>query len=426
MDIEATCQNILDLNWQEKFTIPAPGLYPFQWNWDSGFIALGNAYNYPERALLEIETLFSGQWKNGFLPHILFHNFESKQSYFPSASYWDSSVSEYASTQIKSTGITQPPVHGFVLGHMLKNGLDRKRIADLFDKIINYHKYLYNCRNYKDTGLVAIWHNWESGMDNSVVWDDIFNRIPKENYIDIQFQRKDVHEVENSSETRPEDNDYKRYLFLLNELKKNKYDKVPENYPFQVLCPVFNTILIKSNQSLIKVGKELNKDTLWIEHQLEKSLNNFDNYFWNSKDELYYPYDINIGKQVCKHYIGNFIPVFAQIPEINQVHKLMKKWNTEKGLTLFPSVSPEEKGFQRKNYWRGPVWVNMNWMIWKGLAAYGLNDQAIKLKKDTITMVKNHGVYEYFDPFSNTFNDPGYGGSDFSWTAALIIDMIKN
>ena len=35
---------ILNDNWRDGFTIPCEGLYPFQWKWDSGFIAIGLAH----------------------------------------------------------------------------------------------------------------------------------------------------------------------------------------------------------------------------------------------------------------------------------------------------------------------------------------------------------------------------------------------
>jgi len=36
--------SILANNWTGEFTKPAPHLYPHQWNWDSGFVALGYSH----------------------------------------------------------------------------------------------------------------------------------------------------------------------------------------------------------------------------------------------------------------------------------------------------------------------------------------------------------------------------------------------
>ena len=38
-----------------------------------------------------------------------------------------------------------------------------------------------------------------------------------------------------------------------------------------------------------------------------------------------------------------------------------------------------------------------------------------------IDLVKEHGFYEYFNPLTGD----GLGANDFSWTAALLIDLIS-
>ncbi|NNE01883.1 MAG: glycoside hydrolase, partial [Eudoraea sp.] len=105
-------KEVLEKNWQDGFTIPCEGLYPFQWNWDSGFIALGWAHIDMDKAKSELRYLLSGQWSNGFLPHIIFHN--ESETYFPGPEVHKSSLSPFAS-KLKTSGITQPPVLGFVL-----------------------------------------------------------------------------------------------------------------------------------------------------------------------------------------------------------------------------------------------------------------------------------------------------------------------
>jgi hypothetical protein len=64
--------DILRANDRGGYTVPTAGLYPYQWNWDSAFVALGFMTFDIDRAWREIETLFEGQWADGFLPHIVF------------------------------------------------------------------------------------------------------------------------------------------------------------------------------------------------------------------------------------------------------------------------------------------------------------------------------------------------------------------
>ena len=107
-------QDILNENFQEGgYTIPSKKLYPFQWKWDSGFIALGYAHFDMSKAKKEIETLLNAQWSNGFIPHIVFH--VDSNTYFPGPEFHKSTLNPSASKKFSSTGMTQPPVIGFVL-----------------------------------------------------------------------------------------------------------------------------------------------------------------------------------------------------------------------------------------------------------------------------------------------------------------------
>jgi hypothetical protein len=45
------CEEVLDNNWNGSFTIPSATLYPHQWSWDAGFIAIGNSYKNTELAI---------------------------------------------------------------------------------------------------------------------------------------------------------------------------------------------------------------------------------------------------------------------------------------------------------------------------------------------------------------------------------------
>ena len=109
-ELEKDAIQILKNNWKDGFSIPCEGLYPFQWKWDSGFIAIGFAHFDMQKAKHEIETLLNAQWDNGFIPHIVFHN--ESDSYFPGQDYHQSYLHPKASKKYKSTGTTQPPVTG--------------------------------------------------------------------------------------------------------------------------------------------------------------------------------------------------------------------------------------------------------------------------------------------------------------------------
>ena len=87
-----------------------------------------------------------------------------------------------------------------------------------------------------------------------------------------------------------------------------------------------------------------------------------------------------------------------------------------------PSLDPMHKYFESKRYWRGPVWSIMNYIIAIGLEEINEIELAHKIKNDTIQLVITNGMAEYFDPMTGE----GLGGKDFSWTAAIHLELLKN
>ena len=117
-DIIEKAKLVLDRNWLGRSTKPAPHLYPHQWNWDSGFIAVGYARYDQIRAQQELTTLFEAQWANGMLPQIVF-NPTALGGYFPESDFWQAERSPHYPPNALTSGITMPPVHAIAARHVL-------------------------------------------------------------------------------------------------------------------------------------------------------------------------------------------------------------------------------------------------------------------------------------------------------------------
>ena len=129
-DISLDARKILLINDKGNYTIPTDGLYPFQWNWDSAFAAYGFAQFDIPRAWKELETLFSAQWINGMVPHIIYHQVDD--SYFPGPNIWK------GIGPIPSSGITQPPVVASLMKKIWELDTDygNDQIRLLFPKVL--------------------------------------------------------------------------------------------------------------------------------------------------------------------------------------------------------------------------------------------------------------------------------------------------
>ena len=98
---------IIKMNDRGGYTVPTNRLYPYQWNWDSGFTALGIWHFNKWRAWLEIMVLLEAQWDDGMVPHIVFRHHDP--DYFPGPDIWQSN------TEPSTSGHSQPPVLASVI-----------------------------------------------------------------------------------------------------------------------------------------------------------------------------------------------------------------------------------------------------------------------------------------------------------------------
>ena len=86
------------------------------------------------------------------------------------------------------------------------------------------------------------------------------------------------------------------------------------------------------------------------------------------------------------------------------------------------TTAQTEPTWEPRRYWRGPVWVIMNWLILEGLLRYGFNDLAALIREDTMGLIESAGFREYYDPRDAS----GCGSTEFSWSAALAIELMRD
>lgn len=378
--------------------------------------------------------LFKGQWKNGMLPHIVFGE-EKDAQYFPGPDFWQTENVLQSPDNQRTSGIAQPPVHGFVLLEMYEIAEDKERaksfLKELYPKVLALHKYLYENRDPNEEGLVYIQHPWESGTDNSPTWDDALSRIDISKIDLPKYTRKDLQNPE-AARHRPTDLDYDRYVHLVDIFRKNQYDDkaIFEQSPFLVQDPLFNAILAKSNEALIEIGGMLGEDVSEIVGWNELTLYSMNEKLWDEEWGIYNAYDLRNGRVIPCETNSGILPLFGGVPTQDQAELMLNLLNheafsgSEKTPTrLCPTYSLLTDDLDFEKYWRGPIWVNMNWMLYHGLKRFDFEAAAEKVKEHTLELLSEYGFYEYFDPRKNTEKN-GYGTNQFSWSAALCIDLL--
>ena len=411
-EMAETAIDVLRENDRGSYTVPTKGLYPFQWNWDSCFTALGQSHYDIDRAWTEIETLFAHQWDDGMVPHMVFH--EPAPTYFPGPDVWGTGRS------IPTSGITQPPIAGFAVNQLYRRSGNIERARALLEKLDRYHSWFYRTRDPFNEGLVAVIHPWES-RDNTVDWDESFERVPTDGV--APYERNDLKHADPA--TRPTKAQYDRYLWLVQHFRALDWNagKTHNASPFQIVDPGFNAILIRACLETAALAEALREAEIAERNRgyALKALPALDR-LWNEARGMYLPLDRVTGKAVDSPSIGGLLPVFAPIPGPRAAALAATIRDIGRRVRfLVPSHDPRDDRFDVKRYWRGPVWLVCNYLIADGLAAAGESALAGQIIEHSLVLITQSGFAEYYDP-----NDGSpLGGGRFSWTAAMVLEFLE-
>ncbi|GHO45990.1 amylo-alpha-1,6-glucosidase [Ktedonospora formicarum] len=420
---------VLQGNWTGSFTRPGSILYHHQWSWDSAFIAMGYIHYDQDRAEQELRTLFEGQWSNGMLPHMIFN--PQANNYQESLQFWEVERYPYAPRDRQTSGLIQLPIHATAILHMYHHAQNttqaRAFLAEMFSHLKAWHTYLYQERDAQGEGLVYIQHPWES-LDNSPVWDSILQRMHLQVNEIPAYQRVDTQLV--NAEDRPTKMEYDRYAYLVKLFAARDYneEQIRRDCPFLVQDVLFNALLCQSNKDLAEIASILNEDPTPFLHWAELTAQAINQKMWDDEHGIYLDFDLVENKQIDAYSVAGFVPLFAGIPDQARAQRMYTYLNSDSFSPLggeayaIPSYDRNTSEFSPNRYWRGPVWINMNWLLSHGLRRYGYHEYAQRLRQTIIDLPQRHGFFEYYNPF----NGEGHGTDQFSWTASLLLDVLHN
>lgn len=183
-------------------------------------------------------------------------------------------------------------------------------------------------------------------------------------------------------------------------------------------------------------------------------------YCWDEKDGMYYSCDLNLlpytgkpqyifgtmmtlHKGAPRHWscliqrIGcwsGFMTLWAGIATPEQAKRMVKEnlmdERTFCGTYGVRTLSKMEKMYNLKatnnpSNWLGPLWGISNYMVFRGLADYGLNKEARMMAEKTVTLFgedlkKNGALHEYYDPDSGEpIMNPGFQNWNY-----LVLNMV--
>jgi hypothetical protein len=378
------------------------------------------------------------------IPHIIYNpDPEKDKTYFPGRGRWGTKAvapNQGPPPGVDTSGITQPPAAAIAVEYAHKMCADREASLEflrrVYPKLLRYHRYLLENRDPGNEGLASQIHPWETGTDNSPALQPAMDVIDVDPGALPPYERLDTGLVD--GEQRPTHLDYDRYVYLIEVYKAYEYDmdELFQHCPFLVQDVLFNSILYRANRALLAIARELGEPTGEIEKWMERTRKSFDDKLWSEEHGRYLNFNLRTGEAINENTIATFIPLYAGLPSPEQAGRLVNEhlknpqeyWPaTATPQFLVPTASKSSRLWSPGRYWRGPVWVNTNWLVLKGLEAYGYYEEAGRIRQDTLSLLRNPmpgagewWFWEYFNPLNGNV----CGIDNFSWSAALAIELV--
>ncbi|QRP50733.1 hypothetical protein I6J71_11995 [Amycolatopsis sp. FDAARGOS 1241] len=408
-------------NWRRGFTVPAQGLYPHQWSWDSAFIALGLRHLSPVRAQRELESLFGAQWADGRVPQIVFNPAVPADAYFPGPDFWGPGVRQ-PSTGLVTSGLVQPPVHALAAWEVHRadpvTSARRGFLRRLYPRLRLWHEYLLGRRDLGGDGLVCVIHPWESGLDNSPSWDEPLSRITP--VAPATFVRRDLGHA--GAGERPTDLDYGRYVRLAADYRDAGFADALASSAFAVEDPLTNALLSAGETALAAMAEEIGADPAPHRRRAGALTDSLVAELYDPGEGLFFARDAHTKTLLRRRTVGGLAPLV--VPDLPVVEELLKTARGEHfrlgEVSPVPSYDLTAADFEGARYWRGPGWFNTGWLIWHGLRGHRHEDLAGGLRDGMLAAIRVAGFREYVDPITGA----GHGSDDFSWTASVALDLL--
>lgn len=206
-------------------------------------------------------------------------------------------------------------------------------------------------------------------------------------------------------------------------------------YPSNFESVDLNCMLVMEARSLEKMARvlHLNKEADGWKKDYQKRSVLINKTFWDPETQFYYNVDMKNNSFTFKKKddlkrkeIIGFMPLWAGIADQNQAASLVKHLTDTSSFWRkygVPSLAADDPYYQSRGYWNGPVWIQWDYLIERGLIDYGYKkiarEMVDRVKENMIAVLReNHELWEFYDP------DSIWGGYHRTYIWAGIINRM--
>ncbi|GIK27106.1 MAG: hypothetical protein BroJett007_02440 [Chloroflexota bacterium] len=372
-----------------RYTRPAPSTYEHQWLWDSCFHAIILRHIDPEMAWDELRAISARPLVSG-----------SDAGMLPHMQYWRGGGEGLWGVDSHSI-ITQPPLIAIAAQLVWQIAPDEQVLRTIYPTVAAFHTWFARRRDVEGDGLVCLIHPWESGWDASPRWDAPMGLSVLPSDDEARSARLALAATLQERDTDPR-----------TARAEGRFCVIPAD---------FNAVRIADLDALTWMAGQIGSSADAARWAAEARMSRDAFRRRLIRDGLPVDLDVTRGEVLAVETAGQFVTLFGGVLEQSEAEAIAARlehveWSPRWRVPTSPVNQPQYAG---DRYWRGNVWVNVNWMIWAGLRRYGLIEQADALALQTAELVETEGWHEYFDPMTGA----GHGSHPHSWTA-LVLDML--
>jgi putative isomerase len=264
--------------------------------------------------------------------------------------------------------VTKPPIMAWAALKLHETEPDLDFLREIYVPLVRWNAWWFSMNDDDADGLVQYNHPYSSGLDDSPLWD----------------------------------------------------------YGMPVESPDLNTYLCVQMGSLALIAEALGmkaEGAMW-RRRAEALVRRMIQDFWDEQAGVFRALHDNQPIPVVTPF--NLYPLWTgQLPDAIRERVIGHLTNPEEfwGPYTIPSVARNDPHFDAEKMWRGPIWVNINYIFIEALRQIHLDDLARALTEKTLDLIMNQsGMYEYYH--AETGEPPASAADAFGWTAAVFIDLV--
>ncbi|MCC6179923.1 MAG: hypothetical protein IT305_31805 [Chloroflexi bacterium] len=382
------------------FVCPSPSHYPFQWLWDSCFHAIALCHVAPVLAAQELRGVVAAAQPDGFLPHMTLWERDAHLDALTGFNirlggpYW--------------TATTQPPILALALARVWKATGDRGLLDDVLPPTLAYYRWLAEHRDPDDDGLISILQPDESGLDACPKYDALM-ALPT---LDAAGLRSGMQRLFGAYTPLP--NDPTRLRLDLFDV-----EDVLVNTLYAAGLGALGRLLRATGGSRHEIDAVDTRRRRVVEALLTTCWDPVAGAFWDVAGSDERPQRVLTVTSLAPLILPELPAPIARALVERHLLATDEFWLPFPVPSVAASEPSFDPDFSTGLIWRGPTWVNTNWLLVQGLRCHGFDEIAAELTERTLAMVARGGFREFFNPYTAE----GYGAASFGWTT-LVLDLL--